>query len=182
MLQLLLDNASRQFEDAALYLKNISAKAYSAPISVLSGATIGQHTRHFIEFFQCLAEAAHSALPKEKRVLNYDLRRRDHHIETDPEYALTVLGTLRLKLQGSTSEEPLWLETADYSTGTTFLLPASLERELLYNIEHAIHHFALIKIGLEILAPEIKLPSHFGVAPSTLYSKAGFPEGNKVSS
>jgi len=41
-------------------------------------------------------------------------------------------------------------------------------RELAYNIEHAIHHMAIIKIGINEVSPYILLPSAFGVASSTI--------------
>ena len=37
----------------------------------------------------------------------------------------------------------------------------------MYNLEHAIHHHALIKVGLKIMT-KIELPESFGVAPSTI--------------
>jgi hypothetical protein len=45
---------------------------------------------------------------------------------------------------------------------------SSLYRELLFNIEHAIHHMAILKIGTKIVLPEWDLPQQFGVAPSTI--------------
>lgn len=38
----------------------------------------------------------------------------------------------------------------------------------MYNIEHTIHHLALIKVGLKLVYPDLDLPNHFGVAPSTI--------------
>jgi hypothetical protein len=48
---------------------------------------------------------------------------------------------------------------------------SNIERELMYNIEHTIHHLAIIKIGLNAVAPQIALSEHFGVAPSTIRHK-----------
>jgi hypothetical protein len=48
------------------------------------------------------------------------------------------------------------------STATNFY------REIMYNIEHAVHHQALIRIGIHALQPEISLPRAFGVADSTI--------------
>ena len=47
-------------------------------------------------------------------------------------------------------------------------IQSSFYRELAYNIEHAIHHMALIKIGVRALRETIKLPDYFGVASSTV--------------
>jgi hypothetical protein len=41
-------------------------------------------------------------------------------------------------------------------------------RELTYNIEHAIHHMAIMKIGVREIAPYIPLDENFGVAVSTV--------------
>ena len=48
---------------------------------------------------------------------------------------------------------------------------SNLDRELVYNIEHAIHHMALIKIGIKEVAPQLQLPEGFGVANSTIRHK-----------
>ena len=36
------------------------------------------------------------------------------------------------------------------------------------NIEHAVHHMALVKIGLRDVAPRVTLPAGFGIVVSTL--------------
>ena len=49
---------------------------------------------------------------------------------------------------------------------------SSYYRELIYNLEHAIHHMAYIRIGVECLGTII-LPKEFGIAPATnRYRKA----------
>ncbi len=48
------------------------------------------------------------------------------------------------------------------------LIPSSVARELLYNIEHAVHHMALIQVAVTNAFPSIELPPHFGVAYSTV--------------
>jgi hypothetical protein len=40
-------------------------------------------------------------------------------------------------------------------------------RELLYNMDHAIHHCALIRIGL-MRFHQVNIPNGFGIAPSTI--------------
>jgi hypothetical protein len=39
---------------------------------------------------------------------------------------------------------------------------------LVYNIEHAVHHMAIMKIGIREVADYINLPDNFGIAVSTL--------------
>ncbi|MBK7681685.1 MAG: hypothetical protein IPJ26_04015 [Bacteroidetes bacterium] len=45
---------------------------------------------------------------------------------------------------------------------------STYKRELAYNIEHAIHHMAIIKIAIENAYSDIVLDKAFGVAPSTI--------------
>ena len=49
-------------------------------------------------------------------------------------------------------------------TGSTF------GRELVYAIAHAIHHYALISVMARLL--DVRLPPHFGIAPSTVAHEA----------
>jgi hypothetical protein len=41
-------------------------------------------------------------------------------------------------------------------------------RELTYNIEHAVHHMAIMKIGIREVAGQVVIPTSFGVATSTI--------------
>jgi hypothetical protein len=68
---------------------------------------------------------------------------------------------------------PLVLEVGyDIDADDTQSMETSVFRELTYNIEHAVHHMAMIKIGLRDVAPYVVLPPDFGIAMSTLRHKA----------
>lgn len=158
---------SSLLQDAKEYLEQISDSDYSKQLEVLSGSSIGQHTRHFIEFFQCVVSGG---LPNQdgKTIINYDKRKRDACIECDTLHVISLLDTLEHEISGVDLKQEVWLAHTDYSSGNMNLIPSSIERELFYNVEHTIHHFALIKIGLQHLTTVVHLPAHFGVAPSTL--------------
>ncbi len=47
-------------------------------------------------------------------------------------------------------------------------MPSSFHREVAYNIEHAIHHMALLKVAVNQTLHYIQLPENFGVASSTV--------------
>jgi hypothetical protein len=47
-------------------------------------------------------------------------------------------------------------------------IPTNFYRELLYNIEHCIHHQALIKVAFNEMKMSHLLNKNFGVAPSTI--------------
>lgn len=160
------------FDDARCYLERLDDELYGCHQPQLSGASIGDHTRHFIEFYQCILEKAHPEFQSEDLVLCYDRRRRNKSIATSTRQALAMLDVLGEKLPEIEFHDTLWVEHTDYLIGKTWLFASSVERELLYNIEHTIHHLALIRIGLRTVAPDLRLPAHFGVAPSTLQFQA----------
>lgn len=154
-------------QDAKEYLDQISDSDYSRQLEVLSGSSIGQHTRHFIEFFQCVLAGGINSQDG-KMIINYDKRKRDTCIECDTLHVISLLDKLEREISVIDLKQQVWLAHTDYGNGDINLIPSSIERELFYNVEHTIHHFALIKIGLQHLNTRVQLPAHFGVAPSTI--------------
>ena len=166
MTQKLLINACKAiFEDGRFYLSRISSLEYSMPLELFSGSTLGQHTRHWIEFFQCLVFQ-----PSEKGVICYDMRKRDLDLENNPLKALNTLAEMENALQKLHQSDDLIL-ASKLPDGTNVELTTSFRRELWFVIEHAVHHLALIKIGLKTQFPDWVIPDHFGVATSTLKHK-----------
>lgn len=156
--------ASKLLDDANYYLKKIDAGDFQNKQDILSGSSIGQHTRHFIEFFQCLL----TQIDSEDAVVNYSKRIRNPVIENSVEAATTTIRDLQQKLLTLGVNKSCQLDYSDFQDKGTYMVASNLERELIYNIEHTIHHLAIIKIGIKSLSPQFELPDHFGVAPSTL--------------
>lgn len=150
--------------DVRVYLGSLPPDLYQQPLDILSGSSIGQHTRHIIEFYQCLLEqSADQPTP----LINYAHRRRDQRIETEPDYALACVDQICGQLPEVNEAATCRLDCSEH--GHDHLETRStLGRELQYNIEHTIHHLAIIKIALRQMAPDIVLPAQFGVAPSTI--------------
>lgn len=150
--------------DLRHYLALIDPVVYQTPMPILSGATIGQHTRHIIEFYNCLVEQySDNNVP----IISYALRRRDYLIETAPEFALSCVNVIRERLKEINPEAQCLLDCTEHGQ-EKLLVPSTMGRELIYTIEHTIHHLAIVKIALKTIAPSIVLPEHFGVAPSTI--------------
>ncbi len=155
--------AENILEDVKLYLQQLDDERYKQSLEVFSGSSVGMHTRHIIEFYQCLID--HGA----SRIINYDNRNRNRAIEEDTSHTIGVIHDLLEKLDNIDEDDKLILEVSyDLENGGYNLVDTNFKRELVYNLEHTIHHLALVKIGLKEIAPEILLPAHFGVAPSTI--------------
>jgi hypothetical protein len=63
-------------------LNQLSNEDFAVPILYLGNSSVGEHTRHIIEMFQCLLNSYESGL------LNYDDRKRSILIQTDTNFAI----------------------------------------------------------------------------------------------
>ena len=52
-----------------------------------------------------------------------------------------------------------------------------MAREITYNIEHIVHHMALVKIGIKEACRNVILPEEFGIAVSTIKYHKSRAEG-----
>ena len=94
---------------------------------------------------------------------------RRYNIENDATEALSFIEGLVQGLECLEVDRPLILNAGyDPESDDKTSVRSTLSRELAYNLEHCIHHMALIRIGLYDLNPNWELPETFGIAPSTL--------------
>ena len=138
-------------------LSELPAGCYSKSCQILSNASIGQHTRHIIELYLCLINGYEMA------DVSYDRRERNSKIEEDIDVALEQLAHIQKNLKKPNKSIKITYELADEEIS----LDSNYFREVMYNLEHTIHHQALIKVGIEHFS-EQEIPESFGVAPSTL--------------
>ncbi|MCP9749092.1 hypothetical protein EGI24_20540 [Lacihabitans sp. CS3-21] len=146
------------FAEIEKICRQLSHDKFVEKIELLSGSSIGQHIRHIVEFYVCLFS--------DKDYVNYDERERNLLIENSPLYTLEVLGILKDKVQNLDFEKNVIFKQS--LNDDKVFLSTSYARELIYLGEHTIHHFALIKIGITALCPELDLDQNFGVADSTI--------------
>jgi len=157
--------ARELLEDAVFFLEKIDPRTYPLKQDLLLGSSIGAHSRHFIEFFQCLL----SQLDTPSREIDYSKRKRDYQIENDPVQARGQVRAIQRDLGTLNQNLSCRLNCGEHTPGQEgHWIDTTLERELLYNIDHTIHHLAIIKIGLLAVKPDFPLPEHFGYMPSTL--------------
>lgn len=144
-------------------IDRLDDKQYVQPLILLHGNTIGKHARHIIEFHQCLFTDDRNS------IVCYDKRIRSKELEEERLSALSIIQLLRNKVMQAEDRE-LLLESI-FEDKVSYL-KSSLYRELSYNIEHSIHHLAIIRIGIEATFPDFKVEDNLGVAYSTQQYKA----------
>ncbi|MFZ2906931.1 MAG: hypothetical protein WAZ98_12060 [Cyclobacteriaceae bacterium] len=144
-------------------ITQLSDRDFSSPLTSLGHSSIGQHVRHTLEFFICLEEGFQGGL------INYDKRAHDKLIETDKVLAQSTILKIQKFIAAQQTDKALKLEVGyDLEREEFVTIETNFLRELVYNIEHAVHHMAIMKIGIREIAPAIILPHDFGIAASTI--------------
>jgi hypothetical protein len=154
---MLIPSINKSLNELIDLLRQLSKSDFTNPCPELSNASIGEHCRHIIEMFQCLEKQLDSG------VLNYDHRERNQCIQTDVEYAIEQI----LAIQNGLRNENKNLELQQFIEGEEIRIQSNYFRELLYNLEHCIHHQALIKVAI-LKFENINVDANFGVARSTI--------------
>lgn len=154
---MIIASIKENFNEIINLLEKLDDTNYTFCHPELSNATIGEHTRHIIEMYQSLINNY------ENGIINYDKRERNFNIQTDKNYAINCMNTIIREIEKPNKELVLQqgLDQISYTIASNY------ERELLYNLEHSIHHQALIKVAV-LKYPSIELVDNFGVAKSTI--------------
>jgi hypothetical protein len=142
-------------------LVQLDQSQYTRPVDLLSSNTIGKHVRHIVEFYECLLKGVFNG------VIDYDARERNLSLETDIDFTKNTLDKL-IGILNDTKENATLKLAVCYQENNSTHIDTTLYRELAYNIEHAVHHFAIIQIALKQEFPQVSIPKNFGIAYSTV--------------
>ena len=154
---MLLPSIQNTLNELSNLLAQLSNDDYAQPCLALSNSSIGEHTRHSIEMFQCLE------FQYECGIVNYDNRKREKKIETDTVFAIEALKEV-IKNLNKPNKKIILQQIID---GEELNIESNYDRELLYNLEHCIHHQALIKVAV-LQNNNVTIDANFGIARSTI--------------
>jgi len=146
-----------QLQQLLKLLQHINEEQYVYKSRYLGNASVGAHTRHIIELLQCCLKGYDTGF------VDYMNRTRDIELETNITKAVTAIDAL--VTSNVQVDKPLRLYADDHTTVAT-----TYYRELVYHVEHIIHHLALIKVGLTDMNVAI-VTENFGMAYSTIQYK-----------
>lgn len=148
-----------QIEDTIIQLTD---NQFCASIPLLGGSSIGEHVRHMLEFYIELLNGYESGM------VNYDQRIRDHQLQTIRSAAVFKIKQLTNQL--NLKDKALLITSNDNQSNDPVI--STYARELMYNLDHTVHHMALIRVAV-CLTTSIALRPDFGVAAATVnYRKA----------
>lgn len=143
-------------------LKQIEPVQYSQSLSVLNGSSVGQHTRHVVEFYQCLLKGVLGG------IIDYDSRERNIQLENELFFTIETLQAIEHQIESIKNPNETLLLAVSYCSDQQDFIETNFIREMVYLVEHSIHHYALIRIGIQENFAGIIIPKNFGIAYSTV--------------
>lgn len=147
----------------------VDTKAYKQPLNIFKGSTLGQHFRHILDFYQCLLNGLDQSL------VDYSSRQRDPKAEIDPGYARQAFMNLAVSVDQLPESQTVMVRTDFFNDEKNRrpIVQSSIGRELMFAYDHAVHHLAMIKIGIGVACPDLELDENLGMAPATVKYRAG---------
>lgn len=130
-------------------------------------SSIGHHLRHCLEYMLCLKQGISTG------AIDYDQRIRNERLETEREIFDKTIKEITAWLTSLDSEvlnRALNIQEMSVAGVRPRPSQSSLERELVFQASHSIHHLAIVVLIGEIIG--VGVPYDFGVAPSTLFYSA----------
>ena len=125
------------------------------------GTNAGKHVRHILDHFLAFLSITDDG------ILNYNIRNRESALETDWNVAQTQLNDIINSFKSENIEERKLrvISEIDVSDTLNQEFKSNSFREILYLINHTLHHTAYISLLAKNC--DIALPEHIGIAPST---------------
>ena len=132
---------------------------------------IGRHLRHIYDHFLAFQGGAATQLTARVALIDYNRRNRESLVEVDRVASLAQLQCIlswceSLPVEDEVLRAPVMvISEIDCLQQASERFESTFARELLYLINHTIHHVAYVKLLLKQV--DIRLPDAIGIAPST---------------
>lgn len=162
---MLKEISKKQLFELKSILNQIKDSDYSKSLRILENGTLGRHVRHVLEFYECLF------ISNFGDTVCYDDRKRNLILEENVRFASDYIDQIIDRIELVDINKRLLLKSRFEQA--EILMESSLFREITYNIEHTVHHLAIIRIAISSELKYINLSRTFGYAESTVqYLKA----------
>jgi len=157
---MLKEISTKQLFELKAILNQVKDSDYSKTIEVLENGTLGRHVRHILEFYECLF------ISNSGDIVCYDERKRNLLLEGSVRFACDYIDEIVDQIEKVQINKRLLLKSK--YEGSEIIMETSLFREITYNIEHTVHHLAIMRIAISSELKYIDLYSTFGYADSTI--------------
>ncbi len=145
-------------------ISQLEPEEYRKPLPEFEHNSLGRHFRHILEFFQCLEAGAGAG------TIDYATRNRNPLYENHPNIALAAFEAFSVAVAVIDPSVPVRVR-AEFGSDNRPSYDSTVGREMLFVYDHAIHHLAIVKIGLHCCFPHIQVEKDLGVSPSTIKAR-----------
>ncbi len=151
--------------DSLIQFEDILTKTNALPADKAHAfyckSNAGKHVRHVLDHILAFIPCVESG------VLDYNLRNRESAVETDWHAAQEQLSTILEKLESLNFDNKNIevISEIGVCTTTNTSFRSNIAREVLYLINHTIHHAAYIRLLGQGCG--VTLGDHIGIAPAT---------------
>ncbi len=134
--------------------------AYQSPPEGMT-SSIGRHVRHVLDHYIAFQSGLESG------EVDYDMRSRDSAVEKDSALAQEQIASVIDWIKAQIShDKPVQMKTeVSVNEQECVVINSSLQRELIYLLNHTLHHAAYVSLMLRKMG--INIDAHIGVAPAT---------------
>jgi hypothetical protein len=145
-------------------IEKLNNDMYIKPLDVINQSTIGQHFRHIIEFYIEFVNGYKTT------TICYDDRKRNLIYENSRAEIIAEFKKLHDQIEKINLNQNIMVKSnhSVFDSNYSSLSSSSIQRELIYTLDHTVHHLAIIKIAIQTSFPQITLNNDIGVAPSTI--------------
>lgn len=159
-MKLLLDATLEVLQQVKKLIDSCETEAYARPCEY-SMSSVGQHIRHILDHFLVFQQGLDDGC------INYNLRSRGNIVESNPQAALQKIAALRewfkdVDLQNRSIQV---ISEISVSQINDMNLHSNIQRELIYIINHTIHHIAYASLVANHLCQKVDV--NLGIAPAT---------------
>lgn len=162
-MHIIISGSIEIIEQGELFLQTVTADSYQKTLTPYFSSSAGEHMRHILDHFISLMNGY------QQQLVDYDHRNRKSNIESDHQLALQQLRSIKqwiLTLQESQLNKAFNIKTeVSISEKKSAHIPSTLARELAFVTSHAVHHFSIIAIAMQM--QDLTLDKNFGIAPAT---------------
>jgi len=165
------------FNQINIILSALEDSHYVMPLEIFDGSTLGQHFRHIMDFYSCIIQGG------VRGEVNYACRERSVTIETNIKLAQDHFKELQKQIDVLIASQDIDVVTDFHDDVEHWheIVKSTIGRELMYAYDHAIHHLAMIKIGIKDNFNDVNLDQSIGVASSTFNHSVPNHNGRKIS-
>ena len=137
---MLKEISKKQLFELKSILNQVKDSDYSKTLMILENGTLGRHVRHVLEFYECLL------ISNSGDIICYEDRKRKLILEESVRFASDYIDEIIDRIEQVDINKRLILKSKYEQT--EILMESSLYREITYNIEHTVHHLAIIRIAI----------------------------------